>query len=143
MWLRKFSVLQTKTLTLYNLWYSFWYRLDNIINRFCGVAQKCFFNPFHKRCITLFGNGIFDCITIYFFSTKLKTFSIRLRSGLRGDILNYTAPILPRAVLAALEFWLGSPSWTNTLPVGLQLLLKISRKLFSINSANNLPLSFS
>ena len=47
-----------------------------------------------------------------------------------------------RAVLAALEFWLGSSSWTNTFPLGLQLLLKISRNLFSINSANNLPLSF-
>ena len=29
----------------------------------CGVPQKCVFNSFHKLCITLFGNGIFECIT--------------------------------------------------------------------------------
>ena len=45
-----------------------------------------------------------------FFSTKLKAFSIGLRSGLRGGIVNYAGPILSRAVLAALEFCLGSQS---------------------------------
>ena len=137
-----FSVFQSMTLTLYNLWYSFWHGFDDIIDRSYGVAQKCIFNFFHKPCISLFWNGMFDCIT-NFFSTKLKTFSIGLRSGLRGGMLNCTQPIFSRAVLAALEFWLGSPSWTNTLPAGLQLLLKISIKLFSINSANIVPLSFS
>ena len=39
-----------------------------------------------------------------FLSIKLKAFSIGLKSGLRGGILNCTAPILSRAVLAALEF---------------------------------------
>ena len=63
-WLKKLSVFQTMTLTLYNLRYSFGHGLDNIINKFYGVAQKCVFNSFHKLYIILFGNGIFDCITI-------------------------------------------------------------------------------
>ena len=62
-WLKKLLVFQTMTLPLYNLWYSFWHRLDNIINKYYGVAQKCVLNCFHKVCITLFGNEMFDCIT--------------------------------------------------------------------------------
>ena len=60
--LKKFWVFQTMTLTLYNLWYSFWHGLDKIINRFNGVAQKCVLKSFHKLCISLFRNGMFDCI---------------------------------------------------------------------------------
>ena len=37
-WLKRLSVFQTMILTLYNLWYSFWHGLANIINRFYGVA---------------------------------------------------------------------------------------------------------
>ena len=57
-WLNKFSVFQTMPPTLYDLWYSTWTRLGNIINRFYGVVQKCVFSSFHELCITLFGNGI-------------------------------------------------------------------------------------
>ena len=64
--LKKFSVFQTMILTLYSLWYSIWHGLDNVINRFYEVAQKCVFNSFPKLCITLFGNGIFDGITAWF-----------------------------------------------------------------------------
>ena len=62
-WLKKSSVFQRITFALYNLWYSFWNGLDNIINKFCGIAQKCIFNSFNKFWITLFGNRIFDCNT--------------------------------------------------------------------------------
>ena len=60
---KMFSVFQSMTLTLYYLWYSFWHGFDDIINRFYGVAQKCIFNSFHKPGISLFRNGMFDCIT--------------------------------------------------------------------------------
>ena len=61
--LKMFSVFKSMTLTLYNLWYLFWHGFDDIIDRFYGVAQKCIFNSFHKLCISLFLNGMFDCIT--------------------------------------------------------------------------------
>ena len=58
--------------------------------------------------------GYLTASQLNFSLTKLKTFSVGLRSRWRDGILNCTAPILFRAFSAALEFWIGSPFWTTT-----------------------------
>ena len=68
-----------------------------------------------------------------FFSSKLKTFLIGLRSGLPGGILNC------RAVFGVL-------TWITILKKHISCVftatLENLNKAVSINSANNLPLSF-
>ena len=61
--------------------------------------------------------GYLTASQLNFSLTKLKTFSVGLRSRWRDGILNCTAPILFRAFSAALEFWIGSPFWTTTFPL--------------------------
>ena len=74
--------------------------------------------------------------------TKWKTFSIGLKSGLRGGMQDTKAPISSYTLFAATEFWMGHQSWRSRFPLGLALLTnmegKCSRSISAIVLPNNL-----
>ena len=77
-----------------------------------------------------------------FLFTRWKRFSMGFKSGLLGGIANKFAPTAFIAALAFEQFWLGSPSCTNSLE-GFLLLRNIASNSAPTNSLKNSPFNCS